>query len=175
MLVRLGAQIDFHFVSMFLSVLSLAILILYHRLSSIVPFITHASFTMNFTTLILLFYLFGLTLATKCYFPNGAKAPDSYKPCGSHCTIFNTCCDRENLNLACLKNGLCAETRDTTVRGACTDKDWSGCQELCPMSEGTIVRASRDETNHHLRAKSHIGPCKEVQRRQILLLRVQHL
>ncbi|KAF5579880.1 hypothetical protein FPANT_9504 [Fusarium pseudoanthophilum] len=91
---------------------------------------------MELTALMLSFYLFSLTLATKCYFPNGDEAPDRYKPCGTHRTIFNTCCDRENLDLACLKNGLCARSPpDIGKRGACTDKDWSGCQEVCPMRE----------------------------------------
>ncbi|KAF5619156.1 uncharacterized protein FTJAE_12039 [Fusarium tjaetaba] len=87
------------------------------------------------TALILSFYLFGLMVATKCYFPNGDEAPERYRPCGTHRTIFNTCCDRGNLNLGCLKNGLCAKSPDIIKRGACTDKDWSGCQEVCSMRE----------------------------------------
>ncbi|RKK07058.1 hypothetical protein BFJ66_g10716 [Fusarium oxysporum f. sp. cepae] len=92
---------------------------------------------MNFSAVILSFFLFHYTLAvdTKCYRPNGEEASSRYKPCGSNRTTFNTCCDRPDLDSACLRNGLCSLYSGVIIQGTCTSQDWSGCQSVCPIED----------------------------------------
>ncbi|KAJ5272154.1 hypothetical protein N7524_005423 [Penicillium chrysogenum] len=63
-----------------------------------------------------------------CYFPLGTEAPDTV-PCGSE--ENTSCCGPEDV---CLDNGLCMRVGEQPYslwRGACTNKDWTGCTPHC--------------------------------------------
>ncbi|KAF5005574.1 hypothetical protein FDECE_7981 [Fusarium decemcellulare] len=92
--------------------------------------------------------LFGAAIAQTCYYPNGSKATDKkYQPCGNANTTYSICCalgegDR------CLRNGLCSYPDHYYYRAACQDKDWSGCQEVCPgKKNGTWVQVKQCASN----------------------------
>ncbi|KAF3016288.1 hypothetical protein E8E15_002016 [Penicillium rubens] len=66
-----------------------------------------------------------------CYFPLGTEAPDTV-PCGSE--ENTSCCGPEDV---CLDNGLCMRVGEQPYslwRGACTNKDWTGCTPHCKYS-----------------------------------------
>ncbi|RMZ67483.1 podoplanin domain-containing [Pyrenophora seminiperda CCB06] len=64
--------------------------------------------------------------AQQCFYPNGAKAPDTEKPCSS-AKAGSACCPDK---WECLDNGLCHYPANNLYgRYSCTDKSWKsdGC------------------------------------------------
>ncbi|KPM36212.1 hypothetical protein AK830_g10347 [Neonectria ditissima] len=65
--------------------------------------------------------------ASQCYYPNGAKSNDF--PCDPDADE-SVCCGG-GLGSVCLSNKLCQGANGNTVRGSCTDQNWSSLE--CPM------------------------------------------
>ncbi|KAJ3532967.1 hypothetical protein NM208_g8199 [Fusarium decemcellulare] len=104
---------------------------------------------MKFNYSLITLSLLQWTLAQKCYFPSGKQAPDKYKPCSSSNTTYSICCSSDQDD-QCLKNGLCSWSDHYDYRAACTDEDWSGCQEICPeQKNGTWVQVKECASNEY--------------------------
>ncbi|KAF4974213.1 hypothetical protein FZEAL_8851 [Fusarium zealandicum] len=93
--------------------------------------------------------LLSTVVAQTCYFPSGRKADKKYKPCGSGSTTYSICCAIDQ-GERCLTNGLCSWPNHYDYRAACTDKDWSGCQDVCPgKSNNTWIRVKECASNEY--------------------------
>src|SRR6478752_9755273 len=100
-------------------------------------------------------------MAQTCYFPNGSKAPGKYKPCSSSNTTYSTCCSSDQ-NDRCLLNGLCSWTDHYDYQAACTSKDWTGCQRVCPLRWWPALKCRRGLANNFIRKEQHLGPGQRV-------------
>ena len=78
------------------------------------------------------------TTSALCYYPDGTTGSDSLKnyydfqPCSGENTTFSQCCYFDEGDV-CFPNGMCHNVpKGYKYRAACENKDWEGCQLVCP-------------------------------------------
>ena len=96
--------------------------------------------------LLLTLSLLVATTSALCYYPDGTTGSDSlknyydFKPCNGENTTFSQCCYFDEGDV-CLPNGMCHNIpKGYKYRAACENKDWEGCQLVCP--DGKLARGA---------------------------------
>lgn len=84
-----------------------------------------------------------------CFFPNGQPVEEydfNLEPCNGRNTTWQQYCEFGDV---CTEDGICMYSEDQITptifyRAGCTNRDWSGCPQVCPHGEFIVVPLYRN-------------------------------